>query len=46
MTFVVNHEGDVFEKDLGPRTPVIASRMTAYNPDRTWKKVVDTVLEQ
>jgi hypothetical protein len=46
MTFVVNHDGDVFEKDLGPRTPVIASRMTAYNPDRTWKKVVDTLPEQ
>jgi hypothetical protein len=43
MTFVVNHDGDVFEKDLGARTPVIASRMTEYNPDRTWKKVVDTV---
>jgi hypothetical protein len=46
MTFVVNHDGDVFEKDLGPRTPVIASRMTTYGPDRTWKKVVDTVPEQ
>lgn len=46
MTFVVNHDGDVFEKDLGPRTPVIASRMTTYNPDRTWKKVVDTELVQ
>jgi hypothetical protein len=43
MTFVVNHDGDVYEKDLGPSTARIASRMTAYAPDQTWKKVtVDT----
>ncbi len=39
MTFVVNHNGDVFQKDLGPRTPRIASRMGSFNPDHTWKKV-------
>jgi hypothetical protein len=39
MTFLVNHEGTVFEKDLGPRTPAIASAMSAFNPDHTWKKV-------
>jgi hypothetical protein len=37
-TFVVNHEGVVFEKDLGPRTERIASRMTEFNPDHTWAK--------
>jgi hypothetical protein len=42
MTFVVNHNGDVYEKDLGPSTARTASRMSEYNPDRTWKKVVDT----
>ena len=40
MTFLVNHEGTVFEKDLGPRTAQIAAGMTAFNPDHTWKKVV------
>ena len=42
MTFLVNHKGDVFEKDLGPSTSKIASGMTAFNPDHTWKKTVAT----
>jgi len=42
MTFIVNHAGDVFQKDLGPGTAKIAGRMSAYNPDKTWKKVSDT----
>lgn len=41
MTFVVNKDGDVFQKDLGDRTDRIASGMAAFNPDQTWKKVVD-----
>ncbi|HEY4141197.1 MAG TPA: DUF2950 domain-containing protein [Pseudolabrys sp.] len=43
MTFLVNHNGDVFEKDLGPNTAKVASRMIEYNPDRTWRKAADTV---
>jgi hypothetical protein len=39
MTFIVNHNGTVYEKDLGPRTADLAERMTAYNPDSTWHKV-------
>jgi hypothetical protein len=39
MTFVVNHGGTVYQKDLGPRTESIASRMLLFNPDQTWKKV-------
>ena len=39
MTFVVNHNGTVFQKDLGARTAQIAERMTSFNPDQTWKKV-------
>ncbi len=46
MTFLVNHDGDVFEKDLGPNTAKIASGMTAYSPDHTWHKVVDTIPPQ
>jgi len=38
MTFVVNHEGVVYEKDLGKGTAKIAKAMTAYDPDKTWKK--------
>lgn len=37
MTFVVNQDGIVFEKDLGPDTAEIARQMTEYNPDGTWK---------
>ncbi|WP_175773074.1 DUF2950 domain-containing protein [Paraburkholderia phenazinium] len=39
MTFVVNQDGIVFEKNLGPQTAAIAQRMTEYDPDRTWKIV-------
>jgi hypothetical protein len=42
MTFLVNHNGVVYQKDLGPRTAEIAGQMSAYNPDQSWKKV-DTV---
>ncbi len=38
-TFVVNHEGVVFEKDLGKATPTQAGNLKAYNPDKTWQKV-------
>ena len=41
MTLVVNHQGDVFQKDLGPDTVTIASKMSSYNPDNTWERVVD-----
>jgi hypothetical protein len=45
MTFIVNQAGTVFQKDLGPRTAHIAERMTAYNPDKTWKAVDATALK-
>jgi len=38
MTFIVNHEGVVYEKDLGPDTAAIARAMKLYNPDTTWRK--------
>ena len=37
-TFVVNHAGTVYQKDLGGNTAAIAKSMTAFNPDQTWKK--------
>ena len=39
MTFIVNHNGTVYQKDLGQRTAQVAAGMTAFNPDDTWKKV-------
>lgn len=41
MTFVVNQEGRVYEKNLGARTVQIAGAMTEYNPDSTWILVRD-----
>jgi hypothetical protein len=38
MTFIVNHDGVVHEKDLGAKTAETAAGMTRYNPDSTWKK--------
>jgi hypothetical protein len=40
MTFLVNHNGTIFSKDLGARTMQLAEHMTSFNPDQTWKKVV------
>ena len=39
MTFIVNHDGVVYEKDLGPKTAAMAQSMTQFNPDKTWKKL-------
>ena len=38
MTFIVNHDGVVYEKDLGPTTAADAAAMRSFNPDSTWKK--------
>jgi Protein of unknown function (DUF2950) len=43
MTFIVNHEGTVFQKDLGPHTAELAEQIAAFNPDSSWTKVTDTV---
>ena len=39
MTFIVNHDGVVFQKDLGKNTAKIASKMKKFDPDKTWKQV-------
>jgi hypothetical protein len=38
MTFLVNEDGVVYQKDLGKKTEVIAKSMKEYNPDSTWQK--------
>ena len=38
MTFVVNQQGIVYEKDLGPKSEDLAKAVTKYDPDKTWKK--------
>ncbi|MGH7875776.1 MAG: DUF2950 family protein, partial [Candidatus Binatia bacterium] len=39
MTFIVNHDGKVFQKDLGKNTAAAATAMKEYNPDKTWMEV-------
>lgn len=36
MTFIVNQQGKVYQKNLGPKTVKIAAAMKAYDPDDTW----------
>ena len=36
-TFIVNQDGIVFEKDIGPETAEIAGQIRQYDPDSTWK---------
>ncbi len=37
MTFIVNHDGVVYQKDLGPRTSTLAAAITRYDPGAGWK---------
>jgi hypothetical protein len=39
MTFIVNHAGVVYQKDLGQDTEAVAKRMMWFDPDRSWSKV-------
>lgn len=39
MTFIVNQDGVVYQKNLGKDTEKIASAMIKFDPDKTWKKV-------
>jgi hypothetical protein len=40
MTFIVSQQGVVFEKDLGAGTSRLASGMTEYSPDTTWRRSI------
>ena len=35
-TFIVNYDGIVYQKDLGPNSLEIVKKMELYNPDKTW----------
>lgn len=39
MTFVINQDGEIYQKDLGTTTPTIAKGITRFDPDSTWQKV-------
>ena len=38
MTFIVNKDGIVYQKDLGKNTAINVQAIKTYNPDKTWKK--------
>jgi hypothetical protein len=39
MTFIVNQQGKIYEKNLGPKTAALANTMTRYEPDNSWNLV-------
>jgi hypothetical protein len=43
MTFIVNQEGSIYEKDLGKDTTRMAEEMKIFDPDKTWKRVKETL---
>ena len=41
MTFLVSQQGRVYEKNLGPDTATVAAAITEYDPDPSWKLVIE-----
>jgi hypothetical protein len=41
MTFIVNHDGIVYQKDLGPDTDKQARALERFDPDKSWERVPD-----
>jgi hypothetical protein len=39
-TFLVGHQGMVYEKDLGDATATLARQIVSFNPDKTWKAIL------
>jgi hypothetical protein len=39
MTFMVSHQGTLFQKDLGPRTAQAAEQIAVFDPDKSWTRV-------
>jgi hypothetical protein len=44
MTLLVNHDGNVYQKNLGAGTDAAARAMTRFNPDKSWTRVPDAQL--
>jgi hypothetical protein len=44
MTFIVNHDGKVYQKDLGAGTDAAARAMKTFNPDKSWAQVPESTL--
>ena len=39
MSFMISHDGQLYEKNLGPKSEAVASHMKLFNPDDGWSKV-------
>ncbi|MNF14541.1 hypothetical protein D3C80_2167940 [compost metagenome] len=39
MSFMISHDGEIFEKDLGPDSEQVAQSMKLFDPDDSWKEV-------
>ena len=39
MTFIMNHEGTIYDRDLGPATDTLVVDIDSFNPGEGWKKV-------
>jgi hypothetical protein len=46
MTFMVNQEGIIYQKNLGKNTKRIAEAIKIFDPEKTWKKVSETEKQQ
>ncbi|MFZ2197751.1 MAG: DUF2950 domain-containing protein [Thermodesulfovibrionales bacterium] len=46
MTFMVSQEGTIYEKNLGKNTQRLAEKLKIFDPDKTWKKVSETLAQQ
>jgi hypothetical protein len=44
MTFIVNHDGVVYQKDLGRNTDKAVQAIKLFNSDSTWKKVEEVAI--
>jgi hypothetical protein len=42
MSFLVNQDGVVYEQNLGKNTTAIASKMTTFNPDASWRQLASS----
>jgi Protein of unknown function (DUF2950) len=40
-TFLISHQGILYQKDLGPNTAKLADQITRFNPDKSWEVVPD-----
>ena len=41
QTFMVSHDGVVYQKDLGPKTLELAAAIDRFNPDKSWTPVLE-----